>query len=87
MIMSSKRVNTDEFDTYECVNAQNLRFRNCFLSRYTRKTPLLKYDCGHCGKTNSCRFKHVDVLQHNTFHKCKKCGVENIVPITVHYYY
>ena len=24
MIMSSKKVNTDEYDTFECVNAENL---------------------------------------------------------------
>ena len=87
MIMSSKKVNTDEYDTFECVNAENLRFRNCFINRYIRKTPRLKYNCGRCGKTNRCRFKHEDVLQHNTFHKCQKCGADNLIPITVHYYY
>ena len=87
MIMSSKKVNTDDFDTFDYTNAQDLKFRNCFLARYTRKTPLLKYKCGHCGKTNRCRLKHEDVVHYNTFHKCKKCGVENLIPITVHYYF
>ena len=55
MIMSSKKVNTDEYDTFECVNAENLRFRNCFINRYIRKTPRLKYNCGRCGKLGTYR--------------------------------
>lgn len=66
---------------------RNLRFRNNRLANMIGKTPLLRFECGNCGKNNRCKFSHDEVVSGKTFHKCKKCGIYNRVPINVSYWY